>query len=237
MNAIDAKCLSPSDLEYPESLRAAFGGGVLPPEIWYIGDIEIINTRAVGFCGSRKASGYGLQIAADCASQLAAAGVTVVSGYAPGVDMASHEAALVGGGQTIIVLPEGIDRFRIKKSIAPVWDWGRVLVISHFPRNAIWRAHQAMDRNKIIVALSRAVIVLEARETGGTLNAGYATLRMNKPLFVALYDDMNGSREGNQRLISEGGVPLKRNRATNHAQLKEVFDVLDISPDAERHRA
>jgi DNA processing protein len=231
MNKIDVKHLMPNDPEYPESVRAAFGG-LLPPEIWYIGDIEILNTKTVGFCGSRNASEYGLQIAADCASQLAAVGVTVVSGYAPGVDMASHEAALISGGRTIIVLPEGIDRFRIKKSVVPVWDWRRVLVISHFPRNAIWRAHQAMDRNKIIVALSRAVIVLEARETGGTLNAGHTTLRMKKPLFVAMYDDMNGSREGNHRLISAGGVPLKRNRSSNHARLRDVLGVLGISSDS-----
>jgi DNA processing protein len=85
-----------------------------------------------------------------------------------------------------------------------------------------------MERNQVIVALSQAVIVLEAREKGGTLNAGYATLRMNKPLFVALYDDMNGTREGNQRLIQEGGIPLKRNRSTDQAQLKRVFEVLAV---------
>gem|GEM_PF-4853853 len=72
------------------------------------------------------------------------------------------------------------------------------------------------------MALSRAVIVLEAREQGGTLNAGYSALQLGKPLFVALYDDMNG-RDGNQRLIQEGGKPLLRNRATSQAQMQEVF--------------
>ena len=76
-----------------------------------------------------------------------------------------------------------------------------------------------MERNKVIVALSRAVIVLEEREQGGTLNAGYSALQLGKPLFVALYDEM----EGNQRLIQEGGKPLLRNRATSQAQMREVF--------------
>jgi DNA processing protein len=229
----DAKSLTPHDTGYPHSLGVAFGELALP-EIWYIGNIGLIDTKAVGFCGSRGASEYGLQIAADCASQFSAADVAVVSGYAPGVDMASHEAALAGGGRTIVVLPEGIDHFRIKKSIRALWDWERTLVISQFPRNAIWRADRAMERNKIIVSLSQAVIVIEAREKGGTLNAGYTALSMNRPLFVALYDDMNGAREGNQLLLAAGGMPLRRSRSTNYAQLREVFAALGIAADDER---
>lgn len=218
----EAQLLTPTDAGYPSSLGSAFGE-LSPPEIWYTGNLDILNMKAVGFCGSRKASEYGRQIAADCALQLSAAGVAVVSGYAPGVDMASHEAALAAGGQTVIVLPEGIDHFRIKRSIASIWDWSRVVVVSQFPRNAIWRADRAMERNKVIVALSQAVVVLEAREKGGTLNAGFVTLEMGKPLFVALYDDMNDAREGNQLLLSAGGIPLRRSRSTNQAQLREVF--------------
>jgi DNA processing protein len=225
------KIMTSREDKYPQSVRAAFGE-LVSPDIWYLGNIDLLDTKAVGFCGSRKATEYGLQIAADCAAQLSEVGVTVISGYAPGVDMASHEAALVNGGKTIIVLPEGVDHFRIKRSIAQIWDWQRVLVLSQFSRNAIWRPDRAMERNKIIVALSQAIIVLEARETGGTLNAGYSALNMHKPLFVALYDEMNGAREGNQLLIREGGVPLKRSRSTNQAQLKEVFRALGIDPDA-----
>jgi DNA processing protein len=214
--------LSPNDVRYPAALLNVFGA-LLPPDIWFMGNIGLLGEKAVGFCGSRKASERGLEVAADCARQLSEAGVIVVSGYAPGVDMASHEAALKNGGRTIIVLPEGINHFRIKKTVKLLWDWERILVVSQFPRDAIWRADRAMERNKVIVALSRAVIVLEAREQGGTLNAGYSALQLGKPLFVALYDDMNGSREGNQRLIEEGGKPLLRNRATSQAQMREVF--------------
>src|SRR5947209_8751233 len=133
----DARLLTPRDFGYPNSLGSVFGK-LAPPDIWYLGNLGIVETRTVGFCGSRRASAYGLQIAADCASQLSAAGVTVVSGYAPGVDMASHDAALVSKGHTIIVLPVGIDRIRIKKSIASLWDWQRTIVVSQFPRKEIW---------------------------------------------------------------------------------------------------
>jgi len=200
MSTTEPTKLSRNDARYPATLLNLFGS-FLPPDIWVAGNVSLLGEKAVGFCGSRKASDRGLEVAADCARQLSEAGVIVVSGYAPGVDMASHEAALKNGGRTIIVLPEGINHFRIKKTVKSLWDWERILVVSQFPRDAIWRADRAMERNKVIVALSRAVIVLEAREQGGTLNAGYSALQLGKPLFVALYDDMNGSRDGNQRLI------------------------------------
>lgn len=137
--------------------------------------------------------------------------------------MASHEAALSSGGSTIIILPEGIDHFRIKKTIKDVWDWSRVVVISYFPRNAVWRADRAMERNKAIVGLSDAVIVLEARDRGGTLNAGFRALEMHKPLFVAFFENMADGRQGNQQLIERGGIPLQRNRTTGKANLKKIF--------------
>ena len=191
-----------------------------------MGNADLFKGKSVGFCGSRSATEGGLAVTADCANQLSKHDVTVVSGYASGVDMTAHEAALESGGRTIVVLPEGIDRFRVKKAIQAVWDWDRALVISYFPPSAVWRADRAMDRNKVIVGLSDAVIVLEARDSGGTLNAGFCALHMQKPLFVALYEDMNGGREGNQLLIHEGAIPLRRSRASGHAQIGRVLEAI-----------
>jgi DNA protecting protein DprA len=223
--------LSPSDHRYPGSLKRVFGG-LLPPDIWYVGNLDLFNTRGVGFCGSRNATEKGLKVAADCARQLSEHGINVVSGYASGVDMASHETALAQSGSTIIVLAEGIDHFRIKRTIKPMWDWERVLVISYFARNAIWRGDRAMDRNKVIVGLSDAVVVVEAREQGGTLNAGFAALKMGRPLFVAVYDEMNGAREGNLRLIAAGGIPLTRRRNSDEAQMSRVIELIEHAEHA-----
>jgi DNA processing protein len=224
--------ISPGDTAYPERLKTIFGG-LLPPDIWFLGNLDLLETKGVGFCGSRNASEMGLSVAADCARQLSEHNLTVISGYAPGVDMASHEAALSSGGTTIIILPEGIDHFRIKKNIRDNWDWGRVAVISYFPRNAVWRADRAMERNKAIVGLADAIIVLEARDRGGTLNAGFRALEMRKPLFVAFFENMSDGREGNRQLIERGGIPLQRNRATGRANLKSVYAL--IGPDAHEH--
>jgi DNA processing protein len=218
----------PGDQNYPKALSEVFGG-LMPPEIWYMGNIQLLQEKAVGFCGSRNATPGGLKVAAECARLLSRHDVMVVSGYAPGVDMESHQAALASGGKTIVVLPEGIDHFRIKKTIAEVWDWARTLVLSYFPRNAVWRADRAMDRNKVIVGLSNAVIVLEARESGGTLNAGFRALEMRKPLFVAFYDDMNGGRAGNQMLLDRGAEPLLRSRSSGHAEIRHVLQAIGNS--------
>lgn len=217
--------ISPGDSNYPERLRSIFGE-LLPPDVWCIGNLELLNSKGVGFCGARNASEMGLAVAIDCAEQLIEHKITIISGYASGVDMAAHESALRGGGTTLIVLPEGIDHFRIKKNIRDVWDWSRVLVISYFPRNAIWRADRAMERNKAIVSLSDTVIVLEARDKGGTLNAGYRAIEARKPLFVAFFEDMADGREGNKQLIQQGGIPLRRSRATGKANVKAILDLV-----------
>src|ERR1700722_7149029 len=107
--------LSETDARYPGVLKGAFGS-LLLPDLLIIGNTALLGAKAVGFCGSRHATERGLEVAADCARQLSHAGAVVVSGYAPGVDMASHEAALAAGGRTIIVLAEGIEHFRIKKT-------------------------------------------------------------------------------------------------------------------------
>lgn len=218
--------LSATDTAYPERMRKIFGG-LLPPDIWFIGNSEILGAKGVGFCGSRNASEAGLKVAADCAKQLSEHKLTVISGYASGVDMASHEAALRNGGKTVIILPEGIDHFRIKKTIRDFWDWSRVIVLSYFPRNAVWRADRAMERNKAIVGLADAVIVLEARDKGGTLNAGYRALETQKPLFVAFFGDMADGREGNKQLLERGGIPLQRSRATGRANLTAMLDLIE----------
>jgi DNA processing protein len=229
----DVRLLSASDRPYPRAFKDLFGG-LAAPDLWCMGNFDLIEKRSVGFCGSRNASEQGLAAAADCSKQLSEANVVVISGYAAGVDMASHESALANSGETIIILAEGIDHFRIKKTIKSLWDWSRVLVLSHFPRNAVWRADRAMERNRAIVALSDAVIVIEARDTGGTLNAGFRALEMKKPLFVALYEDLSGDRGGNAILIEQGGMPLQRSSQTQKANLRKLFAVVNEGDLSER---
>lgn len=66
--------------------------------------------------------------------------------------------------ELFFVLPEGINHFRIKKILAGFWDWNRVLVISQFEPEDSWQTFRAMTRNQLIIALSHAMVVIEASE-------------------------------------------------------------------------
>jgi DNA processing protein len=130
----------------------------------------------------------------------------VVSGYAKGVDTASHLAALDAGGTTIAVLAEGLDHFRLKKAYRELLSADSVerkmLILSQFPPAQRWSAGAAMTRNQVIVGLSQALVVVEAGETGGTLKAGETALRGKRRVLVL--GGPNGAPRGNEQLIAAG---------------------------------
>ena len=203
--------------------------------LYCLGNAQLLGVKGVGFCGSRKVSDAGKSVAEDCAQQFAEANCNVVSGYALGVDMAAHKTALENGGTTTIVLPNGIDHFKIKKELKDVWDWNRVLVVSQFEPHEPWAVFRAMERNRVIVALSAAMIVIEAKETGGTFAAGQATLKAEKPLFVVDYKE-NESAGGNSILLQKGGIPLKKSSKTNRANLIKLFELLETHEKTTTHQ-
>lgn len=214
----DPRVLTRGEPPYPSRVVALLGKKA-PEHLHCLGNLDLLSKPPVGFCGSRKVSARGLAVAEDCANQLAPQGFVVVSGYAAGVDMAAHATALAAGGETIIVLAEGLDHFRVKKDIRAVWDWERVLVVSPFPREAAWKPYRAMERNGLIIALSRAMVVIEAGATGGTLHAGTSSLKLGVPLYVVEYGDMRERAPGNRELLLSGGHALKKNPLSGAANL------------------
>lgn len=211
--------------QYPKTLIALLRQNT-PTVLSCIGNLALLDNLKVGFSGTRKASEKGLWIACDCASQLAELGICVVSGYAGGVDMTAHRAALQHGGSTIIVLPEGIDAFYVREEIHDVWDWDRVLVVSEFMPHDSWMASRAMRRNNTIIALSDAMFVVEAGDKGGSLDAGLKTINMGKALFVPLYGEFPESAKGNPILLSRGAHPMKQRRQTARVNIDGLVDSL-----------
>lgn len=211
--------------QYPKALIAMLQQNT-PTVLSCIGNLNLLHKQKVGFSGSRKASEKGLWIARDCASQLAEQDVCVVSGYASGVDITAHRAALQHGGSTIIVLPEGIDAFHVKEEIRNDWDWDRVLVVSEFMPHDSWMASRAMRRNTTIIALSDAMFVVEAGDTGGSLDAGLKTINMGKSLYVPLYAQLPDSAKGNPILLSKGAHPMKQKRLTARVNVEGLVGSL-----------
>ena len=87
-----------------------------------------------------------------------------------------------------------------------------------------------MERNALIIALSRAMIVIEAGDTGGTLDAGLQTLSVGKPLFVADYENIDTVAPGNSLLIGKGATRLRRSRHTGRANL-EGLQRISVAPE------
>lgn len=212
-----------NDTAYPERVKLVMGNKA-PDHLYMMGNLELLKMPGIGFCGSRKSSDKGLETARDCAEQSAANNIVVVSGNAAGVDFEAHYNSLKSGGKTIFVLPEGINHFRIKKAFEPVWNWENTLIISQFEPDEIWQSFRAMTRNQLIIALSRVMIVIEAGEKGGTLNAGMETLKSGLPLFVAEYQDMSEDAKGNKILLDKGAHKLAKSRSTNRANLTKVIE-------------
>lgn len=206
------------DDKYPQSLLYLLKQNA-PTVLSCMGNLDLLAKEKVGVCGSRKASEKGLWIAQDCANQLANNDVCIVSGYANGIDMVAHKTALENGGDTIIVLPEGIDAFQIKHDLQEVWDWNRVLVISEFLPRDVWMASRAMKRNQTIIALSDVMLVIEAGETGGSLDAGLQTLGFGKPLFVPVFSQLPPSARGNEILFSKGAKSLRQKKETSRSNI------------------
>lgn len=202
---------------YPGSLASSRQA---PAALFFKGPRELLMQRAIGMCGSRHASAEGLRAAHACADAVARRGYTVVSGYAKGVDLVAHSAALASGGATVIVLPEGINRFRVRRGeFAQLWDSERALVVSQFAPDQKWFASGAMARNAVISGLGLALVVVEAGERGGTLAAGeYALQRGQTVLTLQLFDAPPGNR-----LLMMHGAKVIRSRQ----HLEAALDYLD----------
>lgn len=209
---------------YPERLLKTLNEEA-PLLLFARGNIKLLAEKAVGFCGSRKASEKGLAVAGECAAELARRQINVISGYAHGVDLAAHRAALEAGGVTTFVLAEGILHFRVKSDVKDLLtDYNHVVVSEYMPRLP-WLARHAMQRNKTICGLSNAVVVIESGLKGGTFEAGKAALSLRRPLFVAEYAQPAESAEGNAYFLKQGARFLRKKNGA--AYLDELFQAVE----------
>lgn len=164
-----------------------------PPILFCKGNIDLLNSPGVAIVGSRNASIKGLELAREIAQKLAKKGINVISGYAKGIDTQAHIGALESNGTTTIVLSMGILNFSESK-ISEFFNKDKILIVSQFNPQVPWSAQNAMTRNELVCALSKAVIVIESgpekeEKNGkihysGTYDAAKKAIKMGIPLFV-----------------------------------------------------
>jgi DNA processing protein len=168
----DVTHLVPADPDYPALLAAIPS----PPALDVRGAFVPDDALAIAIVGTRQASAYGLEVAESLAAELAARGVTIVSGLARGIDTAAHRGALAAGGRTIAVLGSGIARVYPAEN-GPLAEQivARGAVVSQFPPMAEPRPFHFPARNRTLAGLALGVVVVEAAERSGALiTAGLA---------------------------------------------------------------
>ncbi len=182
-----------------------------PPLLLLRGDVRVPSRPCVAIVGARAATVYGLDAAKRFASELASAGVVIVSGLAVGIDAAAHRAALEVGGTTLAVQACGPDRVypaRHRRLADDIAKAGGVLT-EFFPGTRPRPAFFPL-RNRLISALSVAVLVVEARERSGSLlTAGHAA-NQGVDVFAVPGPISAPTSRGSNRLLRDGaGVALE----------------------------
>ncbi|MFT4082462.1 MAG: DNA-processing protein DprA [Nocardioides sp.] len=180
----------PSDPEWPTQVDDLAGlepvqerGGV-PLGLWVRGPLRLDRlARSVASVGSRSATTYGLECAGQIAAGVAAEGFVVVSGGAIGIDAASHRGALAGRGATVAVLACGLDRLypaQNTRLLLSVLDQG-ALVSELAPGLPVTRM-RFLGRNRLIAALTRGTVLVQAAPRSGALNTANWAHRLNRLL-------------------------------------------------------
>lgn len=199
------------------------------PEQLYIGGAELdglLRRPCVGVVGSRKVSAYGRAVTTQLVKELAQQGVVIVSGLALGVDAIAHRAALEAGGQTIAVLPCGLERiypanhFRLAQDIVAQ---GGALV-SEYAEGTPTYPINFVARNRIVSGLSDAVLITEAAEKSGTLHTARFALEQGRDVLAVPGNITSPTSVGTNNLVKTGATPV--------SSTADIFHVLGLDPAA-----
>jgi DNA processing protein len=181
-----------------------------PARLYLRGErVEALAEPAVAVVGARSCSPYGAQVARMLGRELAAAGLTVVSGLARGIDGEAHRGALDAGGVTVAVLGCGIDRdypARHAELARRIAETG--LVVSEYPPGVEPAPWRFPARNRVIGALALATVVVEARERSGALITADFALELGREVFAVPGEIIAALSAGTNRLIRQGAAPL-----------------------------
>lgn len=203
---------------YPQKLRDIDDP---PLGLFYKGNIEVLNcSRAVAIVGTRGATNYGLSNSKKIASLLAKREITVVSGLASGIDSSAHIGALGAAGKTIAVLGNGVD-IAFPSSNRELFDEilaSGNLIVSEYPVGAPPLPWNFPQRNRIISAVSDAVIVIEGDVQSGALITARFAIKQDKPLFALPGPVDSPSSNGPNILIKSKVAEL----------LTSVEDILEV---------
>jgi DNA processing protein len=221
---------------YPATLRDLDN----PPSVLHVAGVagrltDALREEAVAVVGARRATPYGLEMAADLGRGLGAAGVTVVSGMALGVDCVAHAGALGGGGTTVAVLPCGPEHAypRSKRSLHRRLLTDGV-VVSELPPGAAVHRWAFPARNRIIAALAAMTVVVEAGERSGALVTARIAGTVGREVGAVPGRVGSSQAAGPNRLLADGARVVRGAQdVLDHLYGAGVRTVVDTRPPLE----
>ncbi len=206
----------PGDGEWPAQLADLERAGVLherggvPVGLWVRGPLRLDRLgESVAVVGSRSCTSYGVQVAAELAAGLGSAGRPVVSGAAYGIDYAAHRGALNAGALTVAVLACGVDRAYPAQHRDLLRHLGEAhAVVSEAPPGAAPFRMRFLARNRLIAALGRGTVVVEAAVRSGALNTGSWAERLNRVVMGVPGPLTSAASQGVHQMIRRGSATL-----------------------------
>lgn len=230
------------DAGYPRRLREIDNP---PPLLFVRGELTEADDWAVAIVGTRRATAYGKEVAHEIAASLAAAGVTVVSGFARGIDAAAHVSAWEAGGRTLAVLGSGLDKLYPAEHTALAEKIvTRGALISDYPLGTPPEASNFPPRNRIISGLSLGTIVVEAADDSGALITTEFAMEQGREVFAVPGNIFNRNSHGPNRLIQQGAKmilnaedvleELNLKMASHQAQARAQLSLFDGADENEK---
>lgn len=217
------RALTLLDEGYPAPLRQIID----PPSVLYVrGRLAEGDAVAVALVGTRRASPYGRAVAELLARGLVAAGVTVVSGLAKGVDAVAHRAALDAGGRTVAVLGNGPDQVYPPENTGlaqRIVERDAGAVVSEFAPGAPPDAGNFPRRNRIISGLCAATVIVEAGQRSGALITADFALEQGRDVLAVPGSILSPLSAGANSLIRDGATPV--------TGVEDVLQALRLVPD------
>ncbi|WP_125778018.1 DNA-processing protein DprA [Antribacter gilvus] len=226
--------LIPGDDSWPAALGDL--GRREPVALWAKGRLGLLSPGATGcvsVTGSRAASEYGLKVAAELAAGLTSRGLRVVAGGAYGIDDAAHKAALHNDGRTIAVLPSGLGHTypaglrNLHQQIATTG-----LQLSEAPPGSTPSRDAFLARNRLVAALSSAVVVVEGANRSGSLHTAHEAATLGRPIGAIPGPITSPASSGTNHLIATGAARL----VTSTADVVALIDDKSDTPQPERGR-
>lgn len=190
------------DTSYPSLLKEIDP----PPLLLYVrGELKPEDSLGIAIVGSREAKDYGRRVSYQLAHQLANRGLTVVSGFAKGIDTCAHRGALEAGGRTIAVMGNGLSLIYPagnRDLVEKVVESGAL--ISEFPMGMKPRAENFPRRNRIISGLTLGTVVVEASNRSGALITARLASEQGREVFAVPGEIFSELSTGTHRLIDDG---------------------------------